>query len=100
MENRTNRKAYDVYEDLRSHHADLNEDELIKVFCHCIDYSIECHQAKKKELQDEVMFWQNKYNKLKETTNNADRDVELLRYVIEDLSLTIRALTGDRPSQE
>ena len=102
MENHTNyKKAYDVYLKLRSSRTvGSNEDDLIKEFCNGIDYSMNRALAKQEELKEEILFWQRKYHESKKAPHNDDPTVELLRYVIEDLSLTIRALTGDRPSQE
>ena len=103
MANRTNtRKAYDVYEDIRSCGNYDSEEDIIKVFCQSIDYSMNRAMAKQEELKNEILFWQNKYKESKEneTLHNDDLTIEQLRYVIEDLTLTIRALVGDRPSQE
>ena len=101
MENHTkDRKAYDVYLELRSSRPSSSDEDLIKEFCNCTDEVMRCAQEKQKELKAEILFWQGKYNESKKSPHNDDPTVELLRYVIEDLSLTIRALTGDRPSQE
>lgn len=101
MENHTNyRKAYDAYLKLRSSRPTSSDEDLIKEFCNGIDYSTNRALAKQEELKEEILFWQRKYHESKKAPHNDDPTVELLRYVIEDLSLTIRALTGDRPSQE